>query len=156
MAVSTETFKPCLWKDGEDDVIFLPQPILSGGPQWRWKSHRSEVTGINGSYIDMPSRQGLSIPFSGMMDQEFSTMVEDEAEMWDYFDRLNTYMDVTGGDRLELFLYYDVDTETYRKFKNVVPESFQVDMGDQPGKLWGWTGTWFAGDTTIYDTAPGE
>lgn len=157
MPISTENFKPALWKDGESDVIYIPRPILSGGPQWRWSTtKRTKVPGVSGERIDWPSWDGVNINFSGLLDQENGTLVADEAEMWDYVSRLNEYMNINDDDRLELFLYYDPDTTTYVKFKNVIPQALNPEMGDQPGKLWGYSATWFAEDPVIYTTAPGE
>lgn len=156
MPVSAANFKPCLWKEGEDEVIFLPRPIVSGGPQWRWKKHLTEIPMVAGALVDSPSMQGTPITLSGLFDLEDGTVVYTEADMWAYYKRLLAYMNVTDDERLELFLYYDADAEVYEKFISVTPESFQVNLGDQPGQLWSWTGTWFAEDPTIYQTEPGS
>ena len=81
----------------------------------------------------------------------------DEAAMYARYETIREHIDILNGNKtLELFWFFDDSSDAYyRKYKNVVPRGFAVNLGDEANRQFSYSLSLLVTDPTIYDTEPG-
>lgn len=159
-------YKPALWRTGAGAIgttvnggqlLMLPQPSSSFSWPITWKGetttgpYQSGATGVYGQ-----ARATVPISINGEFGKQGTSATIDEADMWTACYNLQSFLDPpTPTTTFEVFLYYDVGTSTYVKFKKVRPLSFSTDQGDANWVIFPYQITMEALDASIYTTEPG-
>ena len=163
-----------------DTLYMLPRPIDSFQLPFKWKSDSHDVPLKPGgiTYGHTPDKLTVQIVGkSGMQefeDEAYATgsppytplpdvppvaggVYCNEQEMFDRLAGLfEVFKEITDLEPAELFIYHDTDSETYRKLKEVLVESFTWEIGDGNRNPFLYNLQLTVRDPTIYDTGPGE
>lgn len=132
-------WKPAIYGPTTDgNLVVLPRPVEQFDPAWAWKMQEHEVPRKDGVEVYGNSYRALDISISGqfaILRDEWSFadsgLLIGEEDMWAAVEEFRGYLDVRDRDEfLELFIYHDQSTTTYRKFKQVYPTDFTVKIGD--------------------------
>lgn len=99
----------------------------------------------------------LPITIIGEFGKSASAVTDSEQEMWTELETLRTKLaSADDSEKLELFIYHDTGSATYRKFKQVRPVSLQPSVGDSSRVIFGYQLVLMAENPAIYSTAPGS
>ncbi|TXH40474.1 MAG: hypothetical protein E6Q97_39585 [Desulfurellales bacterium] len=151
------TWNPGLWRTGQS-FLPLPQPIFQVVVEDSWNRQDHEVPYLAGGVSYAPSMKPVKITIVGNIAVSNGTQKITEQEMYETWTAVRDYLaGVPDGTGMEFFLIYDSSGGgTYRKFKKVFPESFEVDSGDTERTNWPYKLVLKANDVTIYSTAGGS
>lgn len=148
----TFTFKPAIYKNSS--LYELPRPVPVVRVRDAWEASRFKVPLGDGDTLVGHSRQGVDISVEGQIGSQSGTLKTSEGEMLQESETLRGTLDVTSGlEKFEFFLYHDVASATYRKFKSCSTVQFEIDLSDQ--NLFTYSLVIHAEDPVLYTTAPG-
>lgn len=162
-----QIFRPSIWRpstSGTTGTVVnsgrlyeLPQPVISLQSPISWKGETTTgpyVAGATGVYGQV--RDVVPISCSGTFGTQDGDATMSESEMWLNFYTLQAFMEpVTPTSLFEFFLYYDLATTTYVKFKSVRFLNLTSNQGDTNWNLFPWDISAEALDPVIYTTSPG-
>jgi len=138
-------------------LLWLPQPILSMPVGTEWKGRLTETRladGAEGVRGNLRSSRVVSITGQLAKTTFGGTVTYTEQEMFELFENLQSFVN-SGDKQMELFVYYDLATTTYRKYKKVYAKSLMTDIGDNDWHVFPWTMQLILADPVLYTTAPG-
>ena len=148
----TFQFKPTI--DNGTILHELPRPILRFHVQDGWDFEQFKVPLKDGDTLVGHSQQGIDISIEGQIGTQSGTLKLTEAEMFDALESLRSVVDVADSNsKYDLFLYYDVASSTYRKYKSCSTVRFEYDLSEK--NLFTYSLTIHAEDPVIYSTASG-
>ncbi|VAX40666.1 hypothetical protein MNBD_PLANCTO02-2909 [hydrothermal vent metagenome] len=148
----TFTFKPTI----DNGVLLqeLPRPILRLSVQDAWDFEQFKVPMKDGDTLVGHSQKGIEISIDGQVGTQAGTPTLTEEAMFTALESLRAVADVADSNsKYDFFLYYDVATSTYRKFKSCSTVRFEYDISDNT--LFTYSLVIHAEDPAIYSTASG-
>lgn len=160
MTISKETFKPQIYAPGYSGtkLVSLPLPVIQCDIVWPFKSKVHNVPKGSGAYTYGVTLDAVTIQISGAVSSSDASAADlyTESDMWDALEDLRARL-ITASETnpLEFLFYYDTATPTYRKFKNVFPDTFQTSMGEGEANQFRYSLSLRSNTPTIYTTAPG-
>ena len=145
-------FKPAVYRTST--LYELPRPILTLRLQEAWDFEQFKILLQDGDQLVGHSRQGVDIAIEGQIALQAGTLRLTEQQMFDELEALRAALHIGPDDaKYELFLYHDIATATYRKFKAVSTVRLETDLSDQ--KLFTWSALLHAENPALHTTAPG-
>lgn len=149
-------FSPRIYNANTTTLTSLPKPILSCRLPTVWSFDTHKVPLKDGGVTYGHSKNPHEIQITGSFGKVDASYKISEEDMWTTYTTLMTQLDLNpSSTKHEFFLYYDLGTTTYVKFKSVYPIQFDVDFGDDEHIIWPYTLVLGVDDNTIYTTAPG-
>lgn len=147
----TWVFKPSIYVAS---LTEFPKPVTSLVLNDRWDMDIHKVPLNAGQFTEGRTKNGVSINISGFVGKQAGTTKLTEEAMFGVLESLRTTLD-TVTSKFEFFVYHDTGTSTYRKFKDVVCQSFSCGLGDETRVPFSYSAELLAEDPVIYTTAPG-
>jgi len=146
-------FKPAIYKNSV--LVQLPLPVVSVRVQEAWDFEMLKVPLADGDFVTGHSQQGVSISIDGQIRAQAGAPKASEEAMFAVIENMRSTLDVSAaGDKYSFFLYHDVATSTYRKFKSCSTVKFDYDVSDK--NLFPYSIVIHAEDPVLYTTAPGS
>ena len=154
----TRVFKPSVWQTGDGSTVTeLPKPIVDFSIADGWDIRKSKVPLADGETYDGHSINGPIIAVQGSIGRDTSGKYIDEETMFDRYLIIRSKLDISSSsEKYEFFIYHDVGSATYQKFKSCSTRSFELFLGDDDNKLFEYSLSVIAEDPVIYTTAPGD
>lgn len=152
------TWKPAVYSPANTTTLFLPRPISSCDLPFGFSFDTHKVPLKDGAKTFGRSADAFTVTFAGQIGigTDGSTKRLTELAMFDDYTLFASHLAAGDKDtKVELFLFYDSASSTYRKFKNVRPQTFALQLGDQNCHIYAYTATFFVEDPNVYTTAEG-
>ena len=147
-------WKPAIYKSAV--LTELPKPINTFDTDDSWDIRQSKVPLKDGTETDGHSRNGTTIFIAGQYGKQSGTnSITEEAMFVVYADMLSKFDVSVAADKYELFIYHDVTSATYRKWKNCSTIRLKTSFGDDAHTIFQYSIEILADDPTIYSTGPG-
>ena len=148
----TFVFSPAIYRDAT--LWELPRPVSSMRIQESWDFERFKVPLADGDSHVGHSKQGVDISIEGQFGSQDGVTKLSEAEMFAVLESLRTKLDISAdSEKFEFFLYYDISSGTYRKFRECSTVRLEYDLSSP--HLFAYSAIVHADDPTIFSTAPG-
>ncbi len=122
-------FRPGIWREGSYFELPRPIPVLRIEDQWDYQ--RLKVPLRPGDVLAGQSPDGVDIVIQGQFGSWNGSVTASEAEMFAAVESLRQAVRMGPDDeRYELFVYYDPETATYRKFRQCTTVRFECDLSN--------------------------
>lgn len=147
-----------MYSPANTQTLFLPRPVISCDLPLSFSFDTHKVPLRDGAKTFGLSMDAFTVTFSGQLGTgtDGTTKCLTELAMFDAYTTMASHL--AAGDhtnKVELFLFYDSSTSTFRKFKGVRPQTFALQLGDDKCHIFGYTATFFVEDPNVYTTAAG-
>ena len=145
-------FQPGIYRNS--NLYLLPRPVSTLRMTEGWDYQQFKVPLKDGDVHVGHSRDGINILIEGQFGSQNGALKLTEQEMFSALETLRSSLDVTSdSDKFEFFTYYDVDSVTYRKYKDCSAVRLEYDLSSP--HLFTYSATLHADDPTIHSTGPG-
>ena len=121
--------RPGIWREGSYFELPRPIPVLRIEDQWDYQ--RLKVPLKAGDVLAGQSPDGADIVIQGQFGTWNGLVTATETAMFAAVEALRQAVRMGPDDeRYELFVYYDPDTATYRKFRQCTTARFECDLSN--------------------------
>lgn len=142
---------------GAGRMFWLPQPVtnLPFGSEWKGQMVASRLKdGGEGKRGNKRAPRSVSITGLVAKTSPDGSVLATEAQMYTQFEQMLEFIN-SGDISMELFLFYDLATTTYRKYKGVYADSLMSDLGEANYIAFPWSMQLTITHPIIYTTSPG-
>ena len=145
-------FRPAVYRGSE--LYELPRPIETLRVLDSWDAASLKVPLKAGSWRAGLSQNGVEIRGHGQLGTTAGNLVISEEDMFDAWVELRSRLSIgQPEEKFEFFLYCDVESAVYRKFKNCTTIQMEGDLSSK--QLFEYDFVIFAEDPVIYSSGPG-